>query len=402
MRSAARLTAPLLLLALAAAGPQEGPAPGAPALVVEAADGSLRRLPLGDLELDSARSTGGALLRFEGTPAAPDAPQGEDLARAELLDGSVASGRLLGGDGELVELRLVGGTPLRLGLEELRALHVEARRPEGWTEPVVAPEAGDRLYRRSGPGLDRIDGTVAELSAEGVTLDTSLGTKTFPWGEVAALFVEPLEEEPPAPEPEAVVVDLVDGSRLRLGFERLSAAGLDARTPAGRRLRLAPEAVAEVLVEGAGLAFLSDLEPASAEPTAPFGDELGMVWPVLRDRCTTGEALRAGGRRYTRGLGVHAPSRVEYELGGAWRSLRAEVAVDDSVVPLPARGSVRFRVLADGEARWESPVVQGGDGPLVLPELDLTGVGRLVLEVDPADELFVGDRADWLRPVLRR
>jgi hypothetical protein len=99
---------------------------------------------------------------------------------------------------------------------------------------------------------------------------------------------------------------------------------------------------------------------------------------------------------------VHAPSRVVYDLGGAWSSLRAEVAVDDSVVPLPARGSVRFRVLADGELRWESEVLHAGDPPRAVPPLDLAGVEELVLEVDPVDELHVGDRADWLRPVLVR
>lgn len=387
---------PLLLLV------QEPDAPVGPALLLEAPGGELERRSLDGLELASLRDSGAALLRFEGLPGEPPTAPEVDLARVELLDGGAVQGRLLGGEGDLIELRLVGGSTLRLALEEVGALRLDGRRPRGWTEAVVPAEAGDRLYRRSGPGLDRIDGTLAELLPEGVSMDTDLGTKTFPWAEVAALFIEPLEEEPLRPEGESVVVDLIDGSRLRLGFQRLSATGLDARTPAGQPLRLAPAAVAEILVEGSGLSFLSELEPLEAEATAPFGDDLGMVWPVRRDRCTTGGPLAAGGRRFTRGLGVHAPSRVVYGLGGGWSALRAEVAVDDSVLPLPARGSVRFRVLADGEARWESEVLEAGEGPVRMPEVDLEGVETLVLEVESADELFVGDRANWLRPVLRR
>jgi hypothetical protein len=127
-----------------------------------------------------------------------------------------------------------------------------------------------------------------------------------------------------------------------------------------------------------------------------------MSWPVRRDRSTTGGPLRAGGRVWSRGLGVHAPSRVEYSLGGSWRGLRGSVAVDDEVVHLPARGSVRFRIHGDGELLWESAVLRGGDPPVAFPELDLAGVQTLLLEVDMAEELHAGDRADWLRLILVR
>ena len=373
-----------------------------PSVVLESASGQTRSLPVEDLDLGALGAEGAALVRFEGL-AAPPPLVGEERVRVELASGGGrANGLLLGGEGEDLYLRLRGGSRLSLGIEEIASLRADARIPEDWTEPIVPSEEGDRLYRTRGAGLDRIDGTIEGFDAEGVTLETRLGSKLFPWDEVAALFVEVFDEEAPAAEGEQVVVDLVDGSRLVGRFVGLREDGLELETPGGRGLRLPLGVVAEVFLRDAGLAFLSDLEPLEAQASSLFGDDLGMAWPLRRDRSTSGAPLTAGGRIWTRGLGVHAPSRVVYDLGGSWSALRGSVAVDDEVIPLPARGSVRFRVLGDAKLLWESGVLYGGDAPVTFPELDLAGVQRLTLEVDMAEELHVGDRADWLRMVLVR
>ena len=59
-----------------------------------------------------------------------------------------------------------------------------------------------------------------------------------------------------------------------------------------------------------------------------------------------------------------------------------------------------FRVLVDGETRFESDVMTAGEGPETVKGISLAGATHLVLEVDMADDLHVADRADWLRPVL--
>ena len=396
--AALTLSLPLLLLAQEEALEDAPP----PQVVLESASGETRRVPLEGFELGEAAA---ALVRFEGLETAPPSTAQEAACVVQLAHGvGVARGELLGGDGEELDLRLAGGSRLRLQIEELASLRVPGRVPSDWTQPIVAGESGDRLYRTRGLGLDRIDGTVEGFDAEGVTMDTQLGSKSFPWREVAALFVEVFEEEeaPRTDASAAVVVDLFDGTRLPGRLLRLSADGVELETRGGCGLRLAPEVVAEVFFLDAGLAFLSELEPASEVATSPFGDDLGMSWPVRRDRSTTGGPLRAGGRIWSRGLGVHAPSRVEYSLGGAWSGLRGSVAVDDEVLHLPARGSVRFRIHGDGELLWESAVLRGGDEPVAFPELDVEDVQTLLLEVDMAEELHAGDRADWLRLILVR
>ena len=102
----------------------------------------------------------------------------------------------------------------------------------------------------------------------------------------------------------------------------------------------------------------------------------------MRDRSNSGSPLTLKGQVYEKGLGAHANSQAEYWLGGAYQRLTATVGVDDACV-----GSVVFKVLCDGELRFESPIMTRGDEPLAL-EVALVGVNRL--------ELLVGDSGDGI------
>jgi len=118
---------------------------------------------------------------------------------------------------------------------------------------------------------------------------------------------------------------------------------------------------------------------------------LGESWPIRPDRCVLGGPIRLGGRRFDRGLGVHAPCEVVYELGGRFRRLLAKVGIDDASNGL---GSVVFVVIGDGEELWRSGVIRGGDAPVVV-SVDVRGVRRVTLRAEEADGLDIGDLADW-------
>ena len=118
---------------------------------------------------------------------------------------------------------------------------------------------------------------------------------------------------------------------------------------------------------------------------------------------TAGVLIIAGSpRSFLTMIGVHAPSRVTWNLDGSWKQLRARLAVDDSVLDQNLVGSVVFRVLVDGEELAASRVIRGGDAPVLLPAVDLTGARELVLVVDPTEDGWFADRANWLVPVLTR
>ena len=105
---------------------------------------------------------------------------------------------------------------------------------------------------------------------------------------------------------------------------------------------------------GIGTVPLSQLEPRA---------ERNGLGPVERDLSNgdadrvDGATMTVGAATFPRGIGVHAPSTLRYDISGCTR-FQAAVGVDREV---GRRGSVRFAVFADGERLYRSPVVRGGD-----------------------------------------
>ncbi len=109
-----------------------------------------------------------------------------------------------------------------------------------------------------------------------------------------------------------------------------------------------------------------------------------------------GKTLTMGGVRYARGLGVHASSGVVYTLGGACTRLTAQVGVDDEV---GSRGSVVFRVYADGQKLYDSGTLTGASSAREL-DVNVTGKQQLKLIVTGAGDGVSYDHADWTGPRL--
>jgi hypothetical protein len=103
----------------------------------------------------------------------------------------------------------------------------------------------------------------------------------------------------------------------------------------------------------AGNLFVSDLTWTSM--TNGWG-------PVEKDM-SNGENLAGDGRTlsirgitFTKGLGAHAASEVDYNLGGGCTTFTATVGIDDEVAP---NGSVVFQVWGDGTKLFDSALVTG-------------------------------------------
>lgn len=169
---------------------------------------------------------------------------------------------------------------------------------------------------------------------------------------------------------------------------RLEAAARFADTSPGRRSRAEP-----LVANEHGRYWLTD-----------FGWEASSSsWgPIEIDRSNGSESggdgapLTVGGRRFERGIGVHAPSLILVRLGGACRRFTAGVGIDDGAGP---RGSATFRVIADDEQLWESPLMLATSLPARV-EVGLEGKRWLRLEVATGDDGPEGDWADWLEPEL--
>ncbi|HND53985.1 MAG TPA: NPCBM/NEW2 domain-containing protein, partial [Pirellulaceae bacterium] len=141
------------------------------------------------------------------------------------------------------------------------------------------------------------------------------------------------------------------------------------------------------------LRYLSDVTPLGYKhiPLLSAATEYGV------DASVSGGLLRQSDRLSLKGLSQPGGSRLAFDLDGEWKTLAAEIAVDQAA---GRRGSVIFRVFTDsGDGQWrgayESPLVRGGE-PARSIQVDLAGAKRLALIVDFADRGDEFDWADWL------
>jgi len=107
--------------------------------------------------------------------------------------------------------------------------------------------------------------------------------------------------------------------------------------------------------------------------------------------------LLDSGKPYATGLYAHAPSRYVFELGGRWKELSGEAGLHTLHQPY---GSVAFIIKTDGHAVYRSAVIRGADKATY--KIDLAGVKRVELIVDPTDDGNHNDWGLWLDPVLSR
>jgi len=139
----------------------------------------------------------------------------------------------------------------------------------------------------------------------------------------------------------------------------------------------------------AGTSYLSDLAWQRADNGwGPVERDMSVNTQAAGD----GRRLSIGDVTYDKGLGVHAPSNVEFHLGGRCSAVRSDVGVDDEVTSSAA--SVAFEIWADGAKVAESGVMTAADAARTLTA-DVTGATTLRLVVTDAGDGTNSDHADW-------
>ncbi len=103
-----------------------------------------------------------------------------------------------------------------------------------------------------------------------------------------------------------------------------------------------------------------------------------------------GRNISLNGQLYSRGLGVHANSRVTYNLAGAYKRFLSDIGIDDEV---GTSGSVVFSVLVDGVQQYTSGPMTGASEKKSI-NIDVSGAQSLTLIVDANGNNDL-DHASW-------
>ncbi len=111
----------------------------------------------------------------------------------------------------------------------------------------------------------------------------------------------------------------------------------------------------------------------------------------------SGAPLEIGNRSFRKGLGHHASGAIAVLLDGEYEWFDAVVGLQ----PCGGGGSVVFRVVVDGEKRFDSGVVRAGDSPRNV-RVSLSGALELRLEAHDAGDGITCDMANWADARLTR
>ncbi|HEV8556193.1 MAG TPA: NPCBM/NEW2 domain-containing protein [Actinophytocola sp.] len=124
--------------------------------------------------------------------------------------------------------------------------------------------------------------------------------------------------------------------------------------------------------------------------------------PAERDRSNgeqaagDGRTLTIAGTTFGKGIGAHAASTVDVNLGGRCSTFTADVGVDAEV---GTNGSVTFSVLGDGATLTTTAVLRGGQAAQHL-SVNVTGRNVLRLQVGNGGDNINFDHADWANAQL--
>ena len=112
---------------------------------------------------------------------------------------------------------------------------------------------------------------------------------------------------------------------------------------------------------------------------------------IVKDRSYSGNALRLGGKTFSRGLGCHAQAKFVYDTDGRYSRFVSTVGLDTEV---GEAGSVQFVVSADGEKLYTTSVFRSSAGTEVI-DIPIRGKKQVTLDVLDGGDGINSDHADW-------
>jgi hypothetical protein len=254
-----------------------------------------------------------------------------------------------------------------------------------WREAMDARAPDyDRIFLITGERIQPLSVVLEAIEGESVRFTWGGNSRSVPasriFGATLARASQPLAEE------HLVRVACTDGSVLKAEVLGLQEGRLRLRV-AGTAQVVEWSHVRSIAAPRGGVRFLSELEPTTVETASLVTAEL----PWQRDRSAAGEPLVVAGIAFSRGLGVHAVSRLTFPVGSGDEAFAASVGVDDA--GLAARGDCEFVVLADGQERARVRA-RAGEPPHPV-RVPLEGVREITLVVEAGANLDLGDYANW-------
>lgn len=287
---------------------------------------------------------------------------------------------------------LVGGGEVSLPVGRVAAVRFKEQTDlfaRQWHEIASNEQTGDVVVVRRQQALDFLTGIIGDVEEATVHFELEGERLEVRRSRIEGLiYFRPPEDRLPRAFCRLITASgqSIEVHKLELPAE--AGAGWQVESPAGLRLELLPGEVTRIEFK---VQYLSDLEPERTSWSDAFSavsaiPVLAELYAPRRNRGFFSERLRLDGRTYAKGLALRSRSELLWRLPGTHRRLTALAGIDDELRP---RGSVRL--VIQGDARTLLDVTITGQSPALPIDLDISGVRRLLIQVDFGEDLDVAD-----------
>ncbi len=113
-------------------------------------------------------------------------------------------------------------------------------------------------------------------------------------------------------------------------------------------------------------------------------------WRVMNGKGVEGKPISVGGKKYERGLGVHAESKITFPLNGKYKTFHVVPGPDDA-----HNGLLEMKILVDGKEVFKTGKVSSRGFKAKEMNIPVSGARELTLIVTDGGNGKGGDHASW-------
>jgi hypothetical protein len=327
---------------------------------------------------------------------APTNPQ-DSYSLVELTDGSTLRCSQVAFKNKDAVLTLTTGETATVPMALLSMVMREAndvRLVAAWKDLLgTTRRPRDVLVRKLESGkLAYLEGTFYDAAEDGSTIDLKLQGQEEKTKVAVGKVHGIVFSRQPDPNMPPRLCEVLDGQGGKLFAKTVVLKGgkLVVDTQCGGRFGYTPEAIARLDYSKGKLTYLSDIEVARVK----LVQVAYLSTPDFkRDRNVDNtDPIRVAGKRYDKGLAMHARTELTFDLEGEYREFKAVAGIDDNVTQ-GSEDPVVVRIEGDGKELLTLNVTRKeGAKPI---NLNIKDVQKLRIVVDKsADGLGIGSHVD--------
>jgi hypothetical protein len=329
-------------------------------------------------------------------PKAPPTEKDAEYIDVELTDGTLLHCGQFAIKGKEVQLTLLSGQAVKFPLADLRWYLTEAHDRtfrEDWERYLAKKTNFDQLVVQTGPtSLDAVEVSIVKIDNKGENIDFVLKRRPGVLSKPLATIHGVIFESGPNPDAAPVVCKVFDINANLIIASAVTLEGdkVNVTTPNGVKFELTRASLAKLDYTGGKLVYLSDWDSKKMKVT-----ESDTLVPFNRLRLNknldNGPLRLPGHAPFIKGLALHSPTAIEFDLAGDFREFKAIIGVDELV----GGRDVITKIVIKGDGKeLKTYEVSRKDKEALDVRLNIQNVKSLTIEVSSPELLNLGHHVD--------